>query len=61
MLEVFEGWWWVKKVKERAARRARRLRAAHGSSALLGAEGPYLSKMSDGTNMGDQIHEMDEM
>ena len=47
MLEVFEGWWWVK--KERAARKARRLRAAHGSSALLGAEGeewgaegPYL-------------------
>ena len=65
MLEVLEGWWWVK--KERATRKAWRLRAALGPSALLVAEGEELgcssrasrasrlalvSKMSDGTSMG---------
>ena len=45
--------------KERATRKARRLRAALGPSALLVAEGEELgcsrgplSKMSDGTSMG---------
>ena len=47
MVEVSEGWWWVRKKARSEPRKARRLRSAHDSSALLVAEGRVTRRPRD--------------